>query len=60
MVDRYTKAVLTVIAGSLAALAIEQAAPAAQAQAMPCGTPKAPCFVANYFGSPLFVKQGAP
>jgi hypothetical protein len=45
MVDRYTKAVLTVIAAALVALAIQQAVPSASA-ASDCGTRSYdPCYV---------------
>ncbi len=59
MIDRYTKVVLTVIALSLATLAIEQAGPPAHA-APPsgCGSFNSPCYVANSFNAPLFVGQG--
>ena len=45
MVDRYTKAVLTVIAISLSAIAIEQAAPRAVAQENSVGTSGNPAHV---------------
>jgi hypothetical protein len=57
MVDRYTKTVLTVIALSLAALAIEQAAPPARAQEAGCGTQRNPCFVASDYNRPLIVRN---
>lgn len=49
MIDSYTKAVLTVIALALVALAAELAVPSANAQfgfALGCdGSPDAPCFI---------------
>jgi len=46
MVDRYTKAVLTVIAAALVALAVQQAVPAASAARLECaGSYFDPCWV---------------
>jgi hypothetical protein len=54
--DRYTKIVLTVIAVSLVAIAVQNLLPAAQAQAPACGLNKQnPCWVANTAESALFV-----
>ena len=56
MIDRYTKAVLTVIAASLTAIAIEQAIPAAHAQSAGCtGSSNGPCYVTPYPGLPFKV-----
>jgi hypothetical protein len=44
MVDRYTKAVLTIIAAALLAIALENALPKASAQGG-CGTLSFPCVV---------------
>jgi hypothetical protein len=44
MIDRYTKAVLTLIALALVALAVEQGIGRASAE-FQCGTPDTPCFV---------------
>jgi hypothetical protein len=64
MNDRYTKAVLTVIAAALAAMAIERATPAAQAappsmpRGAPCGSSHmTPCYIVAETGmSPLDVR----
>jgi hypothetical protein len=47
MTDTYTKIILTVIAASLAVMALKQATPAASAQfGLGCdGSPQAPCYV---------------
>jgi hypothetical protein len=47
MTDTYTKIILTVIAASLAVMALKQATPAASAQfELGCdGSPQAPCYV---------------
>ena len=46
MVDRYTKAVLTVIAAALVALVVQNAAPDASAQIQArCGDRFKPCYV---------------
>lgn len=45
MVDWYTKAVLTVIAGALVTLAVNQIVQPAQSQVGPCGTRDNPCSV---------------
>jgi hypothetical protein len=45
MVDRYTKLVLTVIAGALVVLAGGRALPTASAQPVTCGGPENPCYV---------------
>jgi len=52
--DRYTRAVLTVIAASLAALVVQNATPKATAQlsGLTC-TPSAPCYVTNIGLTPL-------
>lgn len=56
MVDRYTKTILTIIAISLAALAIENAAGPARAQGEGCGGAGNPCYISNYGGLPISVK----
>jgi hypothetical protein len=43
--DRYTKTVLTVIAGALVALVVQNAIAPAQAQLGLCGARAKPCFV---------------
>jgi hypothetical protein len=43
--DRYTKLVLTVIAGALVALVVQNAIAPAQAQFGGCGAKAKPCFV---------------
>lgn len=46
MIDRYTKAVLTVIAAALVVIAVRQAMPPASAQIQaPCGDRFKPCYV---------------
>ena len=45
MVDVYTKAVLTVIAVALSAIAIRSAVPSALAIGDGCGSPGDPCYV---------------
>jgi len=59
MVDRYTKAVLTMIAVALAAIAIENAVKIASAQQEACGSDQShACFVRNEYGiQPLSVKM---
>jgi hypothetical protein len=54
MVDRYTKAVLTLIAAALAAIALEAALPRAVAQ-FACGVPAQPCYVLVVQNAPLWV-----
>jgi hypothetical protein len=57
MFDRYTKAVLTLIAVSLAAIAIEHATPEAHAQPEPgCGGLKNPCYVSASSLAPIDVR----
>jgi hypothetical protein len=59
-VDRYTKVVLTIIAFSLLALAVEQGAtPAfAQPRASVCGgSPSSPCYIASTASEPVVVEQ---
>jgi hypothetical protein len=46
MVDRYTQAVLTVIAASLVALVGQNTVQSAKAQMAQCGDKKSPCYVA--------------
>ncbi len=54
MLDRYTKAILTVIAAALAGVAVEGAVPQASAQGeLACGTSTNPCYVFNQLGRPL-------
>ena len=66
MVDKYTKAVLTVIAAALLGIVAQNAMQPASAQAVPCGAAMAPCsvvitgslhplFVTNTLQSPLWV-----
>jgi hypothetical protein len=45
MNDRYTKAVLTVIAAALVVLAVERVMPVASAQSSACGVSRDPCYV---------------
>jgi uncharacterized protein (DUF779 family) len=45
MIDRYTKAVLTVIAASLLGLLAVQLTPVAHAQSGGCGSSSSPCYV---------------
>jgi hypothetical protein len=54
MVDRYTKAVLTVIAVALSAIAFKSAFPPADAQSS-CGSPAVPCYVQVIQNGPLLV-----
>lgn len=56
MVDRYTKAVLTVIAIALAGICFKLFTPAAQAQGLSCGYPSSPCYVSDFGTSPLTVE----
>jgi len=56
MIDRYTKAVLTVIAVSLAGICLENAATQAHAQGMGCGSSSTPCYVTNFGAIPLTIK----
>jgi hypothetical protein len=54
MVDRYTKAVLTVIAVALSAIAFKSTFPTAVAQSS-CGSAAVPCFVQIVQNAPLLV-----
>jgi hypothetical protein len=55
MVDRYTKAVLTVIAAALTGLFVTQLTPPARAQiSAGCGTDLYPCYIKTQ--SPLMVE----
>jgi hypothetical protein len=56
MIDRYTKAVLTVIALALVGLLAVQLTPHAEAQMAACGTAGNACYVTNYGGLPISVK----
>ena len=54
--DRYTKAVLTVIAVALSVIAIQGAAPSATAQMDGCGqAPSVACYVTNSPKDPIYV-----
>lgn len=55
MIDRYTKAVLTVIATALSALVIQNSLGNANAQSAQCGTSKDPCFVRSLPSYPVYV-----
>jgi hypothetical protein len=57
MVDRYTKALLAVIAIALVVLAAENSLPAARAQPSErCGNPSNPCYVVAPPGRPVYVE----
>jgi hypothetical protein len=55
MIDRYTKAVLTVIAVSLTALVFQNVGTIAFAQNEPCGGNKNPCYVVSTAKQPVWI-----
>ena len=56
MIDRYTKTVLTVIAVSLAAIALQNLVQIARAQNAACGTaPSVACWVQSAPRNPLWI-----
>ena len=59
MIDRYTKSILTIIAGALAVIALQAAIPSAFGSNIftegGCGEMTNPCYVTNSFSSPLHV-----
>jgi hypothetical protein len=55
MIDRYTKAVLTVIAVSLTALVFQNVSTIAFAQNESCGSSKNPCYVISTAKQPVWV-----
>lgn len=54
--DRYTKAVLTVIAAALVVLAVQQAMPRAHALGEGCGAaPSLACYVTSSPSDPVYI-----
>ena len=61
MLDRYTKAVLTVIAAALVVLVLQNAFPGARAQSgSTCGGARNPCYVTATPSDPVFIAAGNP
>jgi hypothetical protein len=54
MIDRYTKAMLTVIAASLTALVFQNVSTIAFTQNEPCGSSKNPCYVVSTAKQPVW------
>ena len=57
MIDRYTQAVLTVIACSLSILVFQNFSGIAEADGKECGTPDKPCFVTISHHSTNFISN---
>jgi hypothetical protein len=55
MIDTYTKAILTVIAGALIALVIQNSVRPATANEPPCGRVRNPCYVTSTGDDPITV-----